>query len=388
MQPGCSHSRRVGKAFSFSMGPVYSSGARRRGPLGSEFPFIIVSVYLLLLSLGPTEIHAQLLAPATHWTDQTKSEQPPPRSPAGGMAYDSARRRVVMFGGADGGIPPQSDTWEWDGTSWSLRVASQFGPSPRLAHAMCYDEARRRVVLFGGNDGNVGGVFTYFGDTWEWDGVSWAQRSSTGPAPRSSLAMAYDYARGRVVLFGGLVWQGQTLVRLNDMWEWNGTSWAQIGSPTPPPPPRSGHTLVSDAARGRLVLFGGIPAGGGALLGDTWEWDGTSWMQAAASGPPPRANHAMAYDMVRRRVVVFGGWAGTVQYLADTWEWDGNSWTQRIVNGPIARQLPGMVYDQAHAQAVLFGGFGNNMHLGDTWTYEGIPVVRNLSVPTEAATPE
>ena len=72
-------------------------------------------------------------------------------------------------------------------------------PTPRSDHAMAYDSARQRVVLFGGDLGYSG----YFGETWEWDGANWTQVSSGGPSARSRHAMAYDSARQRVVLFGG-----------------------------------------------------------------------------------------------------------------------------------------------------------------------------------------
>src|SRR5262245_16947650 len=39
---------------------------------------------------------------------------------------------------------------------------------------------------------------------------------------------------------------------------------------------RSAHVMAYDAARERVVLFGGTLVH--ALLGDTWEWDGVSWI--------------------------------------------------------------------------------------------------------------
>jgi hypothetical protein len=39
------------------------------------------------------------------------------------MAFDAARRRTVMYGGAGprpgGGTNVYSDTWEWDGREWT-----------------------------------------------------------------------------------------------------------------------------------------------------------------------------------------------------------------------------------------------------------------------------
>jgi len=60
---------------------------------------------------------------------------------------------------------------------------------------------------------------------------------------------------------------------------------------------------------------------GGWGLADTWEWDGSQWVQRTpATSPPPRwGGHAMAYDSLRGRVVLFGGSNGYNSYLGDTW---------------------------------------------------------------------
>ena len=80
------------------------------------------------------------------------------------MVYDSKRARVVLFGGYSP-LGLRGDTWEWDGLSWSLRATT--GPAPRYGHAMAYDWPGV-VVLFGGGGGR---------DTWEWDGTTWTYRS-------------------------------------------------------------------------------------------------------------------------------------------------------------------------------------------------------------------
>jgi hypothetical protein len=71
--------------------------------------------------------------------------------------------------------------------------------------------------------------------------------------------------------------------------------------------------MAFDALRNRVVLFGG-----NGPLNDTWEWDGTTWVQmTVAVSPPARGGHAMAYDAARRQVVLFGGWLPTL--FSDTW---------------------------------------------------------------------
>jgi pyruvate/2-oxoacid:ferredoxin oxidoreductase beta subunit len=130
--------------------------------------------------------------------------------------------------------------------------------------------------------------------------MNWVKVTSYLTA-RDQHAMAYDAARGQVVLFGGVGYSGT----LNDTWVWDGTNWVEK-TPTTRPSGRYGHAMAYDAARGQVVLFGGHDASG--PLSDTWVWDGTNWVQKFPSvNPPWRYGHAMAYDAARGQVVLFGG---------------------------------------------------------------------------------
>jgi hypothetical protein len=189
---------------------------------------------------------------------------------------------------------------------------------------------------------------------------AWRNRtSSTLPPDRSENAMAYDSGRGRVVLFGG--YDGSAL---GDTWEWDGSTWEQVASTGPSS--RQYPAMAYDAARGRVVLFGGFHLG---PLADTWEWDGTRWTQVASSGPSPRYAHAMTYDSVRARVVLFGGNIGDTTG-SDTWEWDGAAWTEVASTGPAGRASHAMAYDAYRGRSVLFGGTAGNF-LGDVWEWDG-----------------
>ena len=58
-----------------------------------------------------------------------------------------------------------------------------------------------------------------------WDGEGWRQAAAAGPTPRSGHAMAYDAGRRRVVLYGGGSFDGRTVTRHEDLWEWDGARW-------------------------------------------------------------------------------------------------------------------------------------------------------------------
>src|SRR5262249_25519556 len=113
-----------------------------------------------------------------------------------------------------------------------------------------------------------------------------------------------------------------------DLWSWNGTTWSVVG--TPVPPPRNGAPLAYDAARQRVVRFGGEDTIL-APTNETWEWDGFRWTQRTpALAPGARSRAALAYDSTRQRVVLFGGLIPSTSLVSDeTWEWDGVSWLQR-----------------------------------------------------------
>jgi len=64
------------------------------------------------------------------------------------------------------------------------------------------------------------------------DTANWVQLSpTTSPPARSYLAMTYDAASGKVIVFGGFDGNGY----LNDTWTFDGVTWTLIATDTPPP---------------------------------------------------------------------------------------------------------------------------------------------------------
>ena len=301
-----------------------------------------------------------------NWTKQSPVTSPPWRY-RHMLTYDAAMGRVVVFGG-DGASGQLGDTWVWDGTNWTQKNPAT-SPVPVMGGAMTYDAARKRAVLFGGRGGP--NAHQHYNSTWEWDGARWTNVSApTGhPSQRYEYSMAFDAARRRIVLFGGGI-GGQML---SDTWEWDGKTWIRR-NPATSPPGRYAHAMAYDANRRRIVLFGGMGTGS---LGDTWEWDGTNWLQQnPAASPPAREFHALVYDSTSRRVLLFGGSTGAGSFptlFGDTWEWDGKAWNQRTpLTSPPARKAHAMAHDAVRREIVLHGGHtGGFLYLGDTWTWNG-----------------
>src|SRR5262245_37060287 len=122
--------------------------------------------------------------------------------------------------------------------------------------------------------------------------LAWVQKKpGTSPSAREGAAMAYDSAHQATMLFGGCAncpTQPDPVC-----WFWDGTAWVGFTSAVVPPA-RSSCAIAYDAARDRFVLFGGIGASN-TLLNDTWEFDSAAvaWTQRTpATNPPARRQHA------------------------------------------------------------------------------------------------
>lgn len=330
----------------------WSQSARARSrPLLRSSGSLLVCVGLLLA--GPADAQQA-------WSQvNVGPTMRPPARVQHAMVYDSARDRVVMYGGR--GTPSSNqffaDTWEWDGQVWTQVLGAGVAGGALAEHSMAYDSWRHRTVLFGGA-GAVGNDGTY-----EFDGTLWTFRPVVGARPSgpSGTAMAFDSVRGRTILAGG--WG-------NDTWEWDGSVWIHL-QPANSPPAYQGnkHALAFDIARNRTVLVGSTPY----LSTWTWEWDGSNWTERLPPhAPSPRTGFALTFDSNRGRVVLFGGrdGASTFRRFADTWEWDGSDWTQ-VVTGtsPPARNQHALAFDSQRMRPVLFGGDAGINSFDDTWEY-------------------
>lgn len=185
---------------------------------------------------------------------------------------------------------PPVQLYGWTGTNWVL-VNSTGPASFATGYAMAWDAQRGVLVVFAQSN------------TWEWNGTQWSQRGSGGPMPRTEHRMVYDEARQRVVLYGGTGIQNNTT--LTDTWDWNGIYWLEhFGIPAPPVSTRS--AIAYDRGRQRVVLHGGTAPG--LDSGGVWEFDGTAWTARTTSGAPNSIwNAAMAYQSSAGRMLLFGG---------------------------------------------------------------------------------
>lgn len=332
---------------------------------------------------------------AADWEQWNHSVTPIPARSARAAAYDSLRRRLIVFGGQAVAATVYGDTWEWDGESWwEIEPEDEEGdgnPTARKEAAAAFDEMRGKVVLFGGRPD-----WEPTDELWEWDGRNWLARipcdpeADGNPQRRSGHAMAYAEQLGGVLAFGGSPDPGNDYESmLNDLWLWDGYSWKLMELPpgNEPPSTRWMTAAAWDSVRQRLVVFGGTVSSGHSeqhdeanVLGDTWEWDGTSWTRMEPQNSPSKAySVTMGFD--GERVLLFGGKRpGYSDFHDGLWAWDGQDWEridpdQPDAPEPDARSNGVLVMDAARGVPLLFGGWNKSNFFyddvfADVWQWE------------------
>ena len=314
-------------------------------------------------------------AQTSAWTALSPSSSPSVRA-AHDMAYDAQSDRIVLFGGLDGSLQVLEDTWAYDFQSdeWT-EMNPVTAPSARSSLAMAYDAAADRVILFGGVQ-NIGGSFVEANDTWayDFDTDTWTNRSpAVAPSPRLGHRMVYDAHSDVVILVGGHRGRDPSAVFLNDTWsyDFDANVWSER---TPALHAGGGNHggLVYHAPSDQMILFGGSEAAGSSQA--TWAYDavGDRWTELRpAVAPSPRFLVGMAHDTSSNRVVLFGGTSGATE----TWTYhvEGNQWTQLdVAPAPSGRNGHRMAYDAQSDRTILFGG-GDGLPgtvNNETWSFD------------------
>jgi hypothetical protein len=199
-----------------------------------------------------------------------------------------------------------------------------------------------------------------------------ADGADGGPAGREPIDCDGGAATpSTLVLFGG----GNATTFLGDTWIWNGASWLEVsdgGAPDSGPPARVDAAMST--ACGVAVLAGGGGAPSETALPDAWTWNGSVW-QPAPSAPPARIGAVAA--TLGSSLYLFGGQQSNGLLAKDSAEllaWSGSTWSsapQSAQAGPSPR-YSATIMNAPGRGLLLFGGediLGNTF--GDTWLLTG-----------------
>ena len=255
-----------------------------------------------------------------------------------------------LFGGASARASTNLPAWQQE-----MPSADPPGLTPFTAASAVDDVAVGQLVLYDPI------VFTNCSGTnplWVWDGETWSNPPGGAGAPvRESPTFVYDGATRRVLMFGGdrPSCAGQPRTALADTWEWNGSRWVQQ-HPATSPAPGVGACAAYDVDTNEVVMFGGVDGIPPVSDANTWTWNGTNWTaHQPALSPPTAGSCGMAYDSVRHQLLLTteDSASSTVQ----TWAWDGAAWSELPSSGPTEYNLiPTITFDGDLGEVVLYNG--------------------------------
>ena len=302
-------------------------------------------------------------------TAQT-STQPAPRE---GAILVTDGTGVLLFGGSNG-TALLNDTWRWNGTGWRL-LNPTLAPPVRANAAAAFNGSK--VVLFGGACGLPANSSTcQLNDTWSWDPAAqtWTQVQANTTAPgtgqpsqRVGPMLAKDNS-GKLLLFGG----SSAGTYKADSWSFTGSAWT-LQTTTTAPAGRAFAAMASDNS-GQVVLFGGYNSTTG-ILGDTWIWYQGAWSQPNTQGVAPAGRKMAAMSNyyhpnggTATGLALFGGHDATTD-LGDTWTWNGYSWVPLYGPGPGQPPLrsDAMAAMDSNGSVVMFGGSSTGTQANDLW---------------------
>lgn len=331
-------------------------------------------IFVKLMSVATVAVlTATAGAQSFPWTTLSPTTSPSARERAGSATDGSV---IYLYGGQVGtSTAPYADLLSFDGTDWTQLTASGAGAGPRSSPVMAWDSARGRLVVFGGK-GDAASWNNRLQDTWEWDAVNgWVQKSpATVPDKRWLLNGVYVPGFG-VVFHGGNAEDSiGTVYTDNQTWAYDGVDWSVIATG----PTRQNGTLTYRAGQNDLILFGGTAGSGN--LSETWRLDLTgtpTWSQILtttqptsdnATGGPGLVGTTGYYNEVTSNLIIHGGQGNGGAPSRLTWEFDGIDWTDISWPGaPNIRNAPGQWLVATQRGYALCG---NSSNTARDWTQQ------------------
>ena len=262
------------------------------------------------------------------WTQVSSPLAPSPRchTPA---AYSPDHDLVLLIGGFENDVHPVQtfgDTWVFHvgERRWEERHPAGPAVGQTSDHVLVYLPGKRRFLLLRGKY-----ALTYDPEVDRWEKLGEVRAVTESGAPSDyrvlgSTIGALDAARGKVVLFGGERWTNgvQSFVDTTAIHD-PATNTTTVLDPRPGPTARVRSGFAYDSRRGRFVLFGGVREQYTPRDGDLWTFDASTrrWSSLSSSNPPSARGgfYGMAYDPDEDRFFLACGRHSGERFLDETW---------------------------------------------------------------------
>jgi hypothetical protein len=219
---------------------------------------------------------------------------------------------------------------------------------------MYFDSSRQQVMAFGGI---ISGT-TYTSELTMITGTGWSRIITQGPSARSDAGLCFDVDRNRLVIACGSTSTGAVL---GDTWEFDGTMWMPMTGPAPSP--RFGAARVFVPEFGGAVTFGGVYAIGPqyfAVSNELWLQSPSGWGLLDTNSITSRAYSSLG-AIGNGQLLMFGGLVGATNTPQnELWRFSGTTWTQlNPSNAPSPRSGAASCVFTSTNRFIVFGGQSN-----------------------------
>lgn len=224
---------------------------------------------------------------APEWLQLSPTGGPPAARAQHGAVYDPNTNTMIVYGGQDCFSTTFGDVWTLSNANglggtptWTQLSPAGSGPGAReITGGVAYDVANNRLIIFGGESST--GILE--NDVWILSNANgqggtptWTQLSPAGSLPpaRAVHSTVYDPRSNRLTIFSGQ----STVGLLSDTWvltNANGLggtpTWKQLGPFSLFGEARGYHTGVYNLNTNKMTIFGGaIIAGASEATNDVW----------------------------------------------------------------------------------------------------------------------
>ena len=266
-------------------------------------PILILHVLIFVAIMGWSQ-PGYAGASASAWLEMS----PPVRDHRTSSAiYDGARRRMIVVG------PSTKDmlVLPLDGDPVWHTVRTANPPEYVEFRSAQLDSAGNRILFIGFRIEGTAFTQSYF-EVWALsldDPPTWSylEDGHTGPTGRSFYSTTWDPVRRRLIVFGGTETIGHlipTTYYRNVAFTFDGATWDTLRTEGTPPHGRAKNTAVYDAARDRILVFGGEQEDNSPTT--VWGWSSTRRGSSRCREPRPgrssrlRRRHPRRVRIIRR----------------------------------------------------------------------------------------
>ncbi|EAZ95225.1 hypothetical protein FBBAL38_09559 [Flavobacteria bacterium BAL38] len=326
-----------------------------------------------------------------------------------GTSNDLNADGTVLIVGApramDNGIMTgKARVYEWNGTNWTQRGDDLIGSNQGDVFGEAVSISSDGNTIAVGAPGFLNP--SYLSPTgpmgytriFEWNGTSWIQKGTdiNGEAPNDVAGSSISLnTNGNRIAIGASSNDGVNGSSSGHcrIYEWNGSSWNQLGSDIDGEAANDFSGSVSINATGTIVAIGasGNDAGG-TNTGQVrvYEWNGSSWIQKGTDIDSDNTNASFGYTIsldTSGNTFIAGGYSfvnGALGFVK-VFSWDGTDWIQKgeTILGSTGSDFLGTAVDIsqdgsiiAASSLTLVNGYVRVFKfIGSSWVQEGTDVL-------------